>query len=49
MGKGSEKGEVGEEVYEEKCSGSLTDLSMQGDKKETRAEPGGLMVDRDWG
>ena len=47
MGKGSEKGEVGEEVYEEKCSGSLTDLSMQGERKETRAEPGVFIVDRD--
>ena len=47
MGKGSEKGEVGEEVYEEKCSGSLTDLSMQGERKETLAEPGVFIVDRD--
>ena len=40
MGNGSENGEVGDDVYEEKGSVNWIDLSMQGDRKETLAEPG---------
>ena len=38
FGKGSENGEVGDDVYEENCSVKGIDFSMQGDMKETRPD-----------